>query len=126
LVDHPKVLERVKYSGNSIVSTAILSEMTGIPNIQIGLAVFSSDAFFFSDVWNDNVILAFVDRNERSNRSEFNPSYGYTFQREGKPEIDTYFENGGKIKVIRNTDNYCVKVTASEAAYLIKNTNHAI
>ena len=40
------------------------------------------------------------------------------------PQIDTYFENGGKIKVIRNTDNYALKITANDAAFLIKNTNH--
>jgi hypothetical protein len=88
------------------------------------MAVHSSDGDSFSDVWADNVILAYVDRSERSNRSEFNPSYGYTFQREGKPEVDSYYENGGKIKIIRNTDNYCIKVTAPDSAFLIYNTNH--
>ncbi len=125
LMQHPKILERIKYSGVSKANTKILSELTDIPNVRIGMAVHSADGANFSDVWNDNIVLAYVDRSEKANRSEFNPSYGYTFQREGKPEIDTYFENGGKIKVIRNTDNYVVKVTASDAAFLIHNTNHA-
>lgn len=124
LVSHPKLIERVKYSGVSKVNTSILSELLDIPNIYIGLAVHSSDGVTFSDVWDDNLILAYVDRSERLNRSEFNPSYGYTFQREGKPEVDSYYENGGKIKVIRNTDNYCIKVTAADAGFLIYNTNH--
>ena len=124
LMQHPKLLDRVKYSGISKVTKQVLAEITEIPNIQVGMSVYSSDGESFTDVWGDNVILAYVDARDRANRSEYNPSYGYTFQREGKPEVDTYFENGGKIKVIRNTDNYCIKVTASDAAFLISNTNH--
>lgn len=124
LMQHPKLLDRVKYSGISKVTKQVLAEITEIPNIHVGMSVYSSDSDTFTDVWTDNVILAYVDARDRANRSEYNPSYGYTFQREGKPEVDTYFENGGKIKVIRNTDNYCIKVTASDAAFLISNTNH--
>ena len=91
----------------------------------MGLSVYTNDGANFTDVWGDNIILAYVDMTSKDNRSEFNPSYGYTLQREGKPEIDTYNENGGKIKVIRNTDNYCIKVTASDAAFLIADTNHS-
>ncbi|MFH1049316.1 MAG: hypothetical protein V1779_00135 [bacterium] len=124
LMNHPAVLEKVQYSGLTKVTNDILRELTEIKDIHVGLSVYSTDGETISDVWNDNVILAYVDKNEKHNRSEFNPSYGYTFQREGKPEIDTYYENGGKIKVIRNTDNYCIKVTSSDAAYLISDTNH--
>ncbi len=125
LMQHPKLLERVQYSGLSKITRQILAEITEIPNIQVGMSVYSTDGSTFTDVWGDNVILAYVDLRNRENRSEFNPSYGYTFQREGKPEVDTYYENGGKIKVIRNTDNYCIKVTASDAAFLISDTNHS-
>jgi hypothetical protein len=124
LVNHPVVIDRVKYSGLSKVTNKALTELLEIPNIHVGMSVSSTDGVNFTDVWNDNVILAFVDKNAKENRSEYNPSYGYTFQRKGKPEIDSYYENGGKLKVIRNTDNYCIKVTGSDAAYLISDTNH--
>ncbi|MCX7736542.1 MAG: hypothetical protein N2319_07490 [Candidatus Kapabacteria bacterium] len=124
LINHPKLLERVKYAGISKVSRNILSELTDIPNVFVGSAVFSNDGINFSDVWLDNIILAYVDRSDRQLRSEYNPSFGYTLQREGKPEIDTYYENGGKIKVIRNTDNYAIQITAKDAGFLIYNTNH--
>jgi hypothetical protein len=124
LANHPKVIERVKYAGVSNVSTAALSEIFELPMIFVGMAVTTSDGTTFTDVWNDNIILAYVDESERNARSEYNPSFGYTIQRKGKPEIDSYYENGGKIKIIRNTDNYCLKITAPEAAFLISNTNH--
>jgi len=125
LIQHPKIIERIKYAGVPVPNTNILAQLLNIEDIKIGLSVYTVDGVTYSDVWSDNIVLAYVDKNEKSNRSEFNPSYGYIFQREGKPEIDTYYESGGKIKVIRNTDNYCMKVTASDAAFLISNTNHA-
>jgi len=125
LLNHPKVIEKIQYSGLSKITKNIIVELTEIPNIHIGLSVYSDDGVAFTDVWGDNVILAYVDKSDKSRRSEYNPSFGYTLQREGKPEVDTYKENGGKIKVIRNTDNYCVKITSSDAAFLISDTNHS-
>jgi hypothetical protein len=36
--------------------------------------------------------------------------------------VDTY-EEGKKLELIRNTDNYVVKVVGADAGYLIKDTN---
>lgn len=125
LVLHPKVLEKIKYTGLGKMSMDNLKELLDIPNIYVGMSVSSVNGVDFTDVWKDNIILAYVDGNSKESRSEYNPSFGYTFSREGKPEIDTYKENGGKIKVIRCTDNYCFKVCAADAGFLIYNTNHS-
>lgn len=124
LSDHPKLLDRMEFTGVTKITEKILSELFNIKNVHIGLAVYTSDGSTFTDVWSDNIVLAYVDDRTREKRTEYNPSYGYTFQRSGKPEVDIYYENGGKIKVIRNTDNYSINITGSDAAYLIKNTNH--
>jgi len=124
LMNHPKILDKIKYSSLGKASKSILKELTDIDNISVGLSVYTDDGNDFTDIWADNIVLAYVDSSEKGNRSEFNPSYGYTFRRKGMPEVDTYNENGGKIKVLRYTDNYSVNVTASDAAYLISNTNH--
>jgi len=125
LLEHPKIVEKVMYSGISKVTKKILEQLFDISNIHIGLSVYSEDGENFQDVWKDNIILAYVDPSNQ-NRSEFNPSFGYTLQRVGMPEIDSYYENGGKTKIIRATDNYAIKVTASDACYLIYNTNHPL
>lgn len=122
LINHSKIIEIVKYSSRASVNIDLLKAIFEIDDIIIGKSVFTEDAENFSDIWQDNIILAYVDKSK--NRSEYNPSFGYTFQREGMPEIDSYYENGGKIKVIRCTDNYTVKITGSDAAFLIYNTNH--
>ena len=122
LIDHPAIVDRLKYSGLGVVTSDVLGEIFGIPKVCVGASVYSNDGSTFTDVWSDTLIIAYVDQNEKANRSEYAPSYGYIFEREGKPEIDTYYENGGKLKVIRATGNYCVKITAADAAYLITNT----
>lgn len=121
---HPKILDKIKYVGIGKATIDIIKELTDIPNIHVGLSVYTDDGIAFSDVWSDNIVLAYIDQNESGRRSEFNPSFGYTFQRQSMPEVDTYYENGGKVKVIRYTDNYGLKVTASDAAYLISHTNY--
>jgi hypothetical protein len=121
LLDHPQVIERVKYSGMRKVNTTILSELFDIPVIKIGYAQQLDGNGAFSDIWGDNIVLAYVDEAEKTKRSEFNPSYGYTFQKSGKPEVDTYYKNGGKVQVLRCTDNYSLKVTCQDAGFLIYN-----
>ncbi|MDD3124569.1 MAG: hypothetical protein PHV24_01885 [Candidatus Kapabacteria bacterium] len=88
-----------------------------LENIVVPDAVYSPDGSGLSDLWGDNILLLYVDNEKYSN--EYNPSFGYIFQMSGMPEIDTYYENGGKVKVIRCTDNFCWKITAPSAAYLI-------
>lgn len=126
LLRHGSVTEKVKYAGLAVVDTAVISELINIKNIFVGTSVYSDDGSTFTDVWQDNIILAYVDQSERDARTEYNPSFGYIIRREGKPEIDTYYENGGKIKVVRCTDNYVVKLTAADAGYLIHNVNHTV
>lgn len=114
--------DKLKYSGATTVNTKIIADFFEIRTVKVASSVFSPDGETFENIWGNNLIIAFVDESEPSNRSEFNPSFGYTLRRRGMPEIDTYYENGGKIKVIRNTDNYCIKITSPQAACLVANT----
>jgi len=107
--------------GKMSVDLQVLKEGFGIKNIIIGQSVYSEDGREFKDMWKDKIIIAYVD--ESPTKSQYNPSYGYVFQRDGMPEIDSYYENGGKVKIIRATDNWEMKIVAPEAAFLISNTN---
>jgi len=116
------ILSTVQNSGLFKFSLDMLKDYLGLDNIRIGRSVYSEDGRIFKDIWQDNIIIAYVDQSEQSRRTQYNPSFGYTFQREGMPEIDSYYENGGKIKIIRATDNWEIKAVAPEAAFLIHNT----
>lgn len=121
LISHANIISKILFAGIQRVSKDMLIDLFEIPKIIIGMAVKSNDNATFSDVWADNIVMAYVDQNKKEDRTEYNPSYAYTFQRQGMPETDSYFENGGKIKVIRCTDNYGMKITGPDAGFLIKN-----
>ncbi len=122
LSQHPKILEKIKYGGMGKVTTNMLAELTEIPNVYVGFGVISTDGVNFTDLWGDNIVYAYVESEKANTR--IGASFGYLLQKSGYPEIDTYLENGGKIKVIRATDNYTFIVTNPEASFLIYNTNH--
>lgn len=92
-----------------------LQDTLQVENILVSTSVYSSDNSTYNDIWGNNIVLTY------SGHKKHNPKLGYIIQKEGMPEVDTYFENGGKSKVIRCTDNYCWKVTMPEAAFLITN-----
>ncbi len=112
----------IQNSGTIKLNLKLLQDLFEIENIFIGLGVSSTDGRNFDDIWGNSLIFAYVDQSDDNSRSQYNPSYGYIFEKEGMPEIDTYYENGGKIKVIRATDNWTLKVVCPEAAFLITTT----
>ncbi len=122
LKDHPQLLERIKYSMKGILTAELMQEIFDIEKVVVGKAIYATDAGVFYDVWQDNAILAYVPQKETEKRTVYEPAFGYTLRKEGKPEIDKYDE-GGKLHVIRNTDIFTVKIVGAEAGYLIYNTN---
>ena len=119
IITHSDFVSTIQYVGQIQANMRMLREIFEVENIRLGMSVSSNDGSTFEDIWKDNVILAYVDNSESERKSQYNPSYGYLFQRNGMPEIDSYYENGGKIKVIRATDNWGMKVVMPDAAYLI-------
>jgi hypothetical protein len=123
LKQHEKLLDRIKYAMKGIVTTDLLREIFEIPHIGVGRAVFSSDKGVFSDVWSDNIVLAYVPgKRESSQRTPYEPSFGYTLRKRNNPVVDTRVEDG-KIEVIRSTDIFKPYLLGAEAGYLIFNTN---
>lgn len=121
LCEHPKIIERIKYSGAATVSGKALCELFGVEEILVGLAISSVDGSSFTDIWTNKLIALYIDRSGAESRSEYNASFGYTLRLEDKPEVDYYYESGGKIKALRVTDNYSQIVLSPQSGYLIQN-----
>ncbi|GJQ42664.1 MAG: hypothetical protein D8M26_13520 [Ignavibacteriae bacterium] len=123
LKEHPGVIDRIKYSQKGVITPELLKQLLDFEQLYIGDAVYASDANDFSDVWSDNVIIAYVPK-AQSNipRSYFEPAFGYTLKKINMPVVDTYTE-GGKVMMIRNTDIFVSKIVGSDAGYLINDTN---
>lgn len=127
LKEHPKLIEKIKYSMKGVLTVEMLQEIFGIPKIRVGEAVYSDDAGNFSDVWADNIVMAFVPGQQASQprdaRTPYEPSFAYTLRKRGQPVVDKYDDPGGKIRVVRKTDIFDTKIVGAEAGYLIKDTN---
>jgi hypothetical protein len=121
---HPKVLDKIKYVGLGKVTLNYLSELLEIKNIYVGMGVYTPNDIDFTDIWGDNIVLAYVEEQDKGKTTRMGASFGYILQKSGYPEIDVYYENGGKIKVIRATDAYTFLLTTPHAGFLIYNTNH--
>lgn len=123
LKEHPAVLDRIKYSQKGVVTVDLLKSLLNFDKLVIGDAVYASDSGVFSDVWSDNVIIAYVPP-QLSNipRSYYEPAFGYTLRKKNMPVVDTYTENG-KVLLVRNTDTFVTKIVGSDAGYLINDTN---
>ncbi len=123
LKDHPGILDRIKYSQKGVVTPELLRVLFDFDKLVIGDAVFADDSGNFSDVWSDNVIIAYIPK-QLSNipRSYYEPSFGYTLRKKNMPVIDTYSENG-KVLLVRNTDIFVSKIVGSDAGFLINDTN---
>jgi hypothetical protein len=114
LKEHPKLLEKIKYTEKGIVTATHMQEIFGIEKVVIGEAVYAESGVT-KDVWGANIVLAYCPKN----RSMYEPSFGYTFKRKGMPQVDTYVEQGGKRKIVRYTTIKKAAFMGMDAGYLI-------
>lgn len=117
---HPKILERMKYTGRDVATKELLASFFELQELRVGDAVFSDDAGVFSDVWGKDVVLAYVEIGTVAERGK--PSYGYTYQLAGYPEVEEpYFERNIKSWVYPVTDEVAPVIAGADAGYLITN-----
>ncbi len=123
LKNHPSVIDRIKYTQHAVITPELLKNLLDFDQLYIGDAVSADDAGSFSDIWSDNVIIAYVPKVQSDiPRTIYEPAFAYTLRKKSYPLVDTYVENG-KIEIVRNTDILIPKVVGAEAGYLINDTN---
>ena len=123
LKEHPAVLDRIKYTQSAVITPELLRQLLDFDELYVGDAVYANDSGAFSDIWSDNVVIAYVpSANKDVPRSYYQPAFAYTLKKKNNPVVDTYTE-GGKVEIIRNTDIFIPKVVGSDAGYLINDTN---
>jgi len=120
---HPQLKAILSDTRSRLVQLADLREIFEIENIVIGKAVKASDAGITTDIWGDNIVLSYVPTvKSAGDRSQYEPSFGYTLRKRGNPVVDTRTEDG-KIELIRNTDIFRPFLLGADAGYLISDTN---
>ena len=103
--------------GRKVVN--LLKEIFDI-DIVVGKSIYSTDAGVFTDLWGDNAIMGYVPSGARS---YLEPSFAFTLRKKAHPWVDKYDTDGGKLRIVRTTDNFVAKMVGNEAGYIIKDTN---
>jgi hypothetical protein len=120
LKQHPKVVDRMKYTGRDVATPELLAQLFGLDKVYIGDAVYADDAGNFTDVWGKDVVLAYTETGTLQDKGQ--PSYGYTYQLEGYAIVEEpYFDRNAKSWMFPVTDEVAPVIAGADAGYLIVN-----
>lgn len=118
LKQHPKIVDRMKYTGRDVLTAEILASLFDLDEVKVGKAVWSDDAGTFSDIWGKVVVLAYTVKGTMKERGK--PSYGYTYQLQGYAIVEeSYVDRSAKSWVYPVTDEVAPVIASALAGYLI-------
>ncbi|OCP17379.1 MULTISPECIES: major capsid protein [unclassified Ensifer] len=123
LKNHPKVREQFKYTSKDSITVEMLAAYFDIKKVVIGAAVYlpetADDAALANDVWGDDAILAYVP--ETGDNFQV-PSYGYTYELAGYPQVQQpYFERKNDSWIYPTTVERRPILTGAEGGFLFQN-----
>lgn len=118
LKQHPKVVDRMKYTGRDVATTDILASLFGVSQVKVGEAVFTDASGTMADVWGKFVVLAY---SEIAGLAAMGlPTYGYTYQLTGYPIAEApYYDRNTKSWIYPVTDEVAPVIAGAIAGYLI-------
>jgi hypothetical protein len=120
LKQHPKIVDRLKYTGRDVATPELLASLFGLDQVLVGDAVYALDDGTFVDVWGKDVVLAYTEIGTMAEQGK--PSYGYTYQLEGYAIVEQpYYERNNKSWVYPVTDEVAPVIAGALAGYLIQN-----
>jgi hypothetical protein len=121
LVEHPQIIERVKYSQLGVITPELIARIFQLDNVWIGDAGSNSAAEGQTDslsyVWGKHAIIAYVSPKISIKMLTLGVTFTYS-QRIVKRWRDEDRE-GTYVRI--GNDNYVQKIIAAVAGYLIKN-----
>ncbi len=106
LKQHPVIVERIKYTGRDVATVELLASLFDVARVFVGDAVFANDAGAFSDVWGNDLVVAYTELGTM--RDGGLPSYGYTYNLAGYPLVEEPYDE-------RNANSWIYPVKRVEA-----------
>lgn len=121
LKQHPKIVDRIKYTGRDVATPELLASLFGVERVVSGDSIYSNDAgTAFTDVWGKDVVVAYTQLG--SLQSGGLPSYGYTYQLRGYPQVEeAYYDRNAKSWIYPVTRVEAPVMASAAAGYLITN-----
>ena len=120
LLDHPDIVDRIKYSALGVATTDLMARLFGVEKVIVGGAgrntATEGQTDSLSYVWGKYAWVLYVSPTPTIN----SVSFGYHFTH--KPRmVDKWYDKVRKSTMVRVTDNYTKEIITVDAAYLIKN-----
>lgn len=120
LRQHPKIIDRMKYTGRDVPTLEIMKGLFDIENIVLGEGVVASDAGVFSDIWGKHIVLAYTTTGGIADLGE--PTFGYTYNLGGYPVVEEpYYDRNSKTWFFPVTRAEAPVIAGSSAGYFIQN-----
>ena len=122
LVDHPDILDRIKYTKLGVATEDLLARLFDVDKVIVAAAGYNSAVEGQSDsmtyIWGKNVWLLYVTPKPGIKQV----SFAYFFQMAMPRRADKWYNNDKKGTYVRITDEYTRETVSVDCAYLIKST----
>lgn len=120
LKHHPKIIDRIKHTSRDSVTTEILAGLWDIRNVYVGdMITFDDDGDTATDVWGENVILAFTQQGTVMDFGQ--PSFGFTYKLAGTPMVEMpYYDQKTRSWMYPTIACYQAAIAGKDAGYLIR------
>ncbi len=120
LVEHPDIVEKIKYSQLGVTTEDLLARVFHVNKVLVGSAIKNSSIEGASDdlgyIWGKHAWLIYIAPTKRLKQ----PTFGWTFTYENR-KVRKWDDVDKQSRFIRTNWNYVQKLVAGAAAYLIKN-----
>lgn len=118
LKEHPKVVDRVKYTGRDSATPELIAALFGVQRVVVGDALYENDTGALADVWGKFVIVAYTELGGIADRGK--PTFGYTYQLGGYPLVEQpYQDRNAKSWIYPVTDEVAPVIAGAAGGYLI-------
>lgn len=115
---HPKVIDRMKYTGRDTATPELLASLFGVKQVVIGEAVYTDAAGVMTDVWGKFVVVAYTELGGLAAMGA--PTFGYTYRLTGYPLVEApYLDRNSKSWVYPVDDEVAPVIAGAVAGYLI-------
>lgn len=118
LKNHPKVIDRIKYTGRDSATPELVASLFGVQRVLVGDALYENAAGTLADVWGKFVVVAYTEVGSMADMGR--PTFGYTYQLGGYPVVEqAYQDRNAKSWVYPVTDEVAPVIAGAAAGYLI-------
>lgn len=118
-INNPNVVSRFQYTSTDVITEDMLAKLWNVEKVVVGKAISMTDVGVASDIWGNNVILAYTNLGSQ-NAEE--PSFGYTYTMEGNPLVEqAYWDAATKSWIYPVNFERVPVLSGITSAFLIQN-----